>query len=105
MTEIKQTRQYEDWYNSLKDSAVRARVALRLKRIKEQSYFGDAKPIGDGVYAIRIHCGKGYRMYYRTIGNEVILLLAGGDKSSQQRDIERAKALAKEDYREVDDND
>jgi putative addiction module killer protein len=105
MTEIKQTRQYEDWYNGLNDSAVRARVALRLKRIKEYDHFGDVKPVGDGIFEMRIHFGKGYRIYYRAIGDTIILLLVGGDKSSQSRDIEKARILAKEDYKEVHDDD
>ncbi len=72
---------------------------IRLKRMIEGNP-GDVKPVDSGVYEMRIHSGKGYRLYYIVLENIIILLLCGGDKSSQKKDIERAKELAAEARRE-----
>ncbi len=73
----------------------RARIAKRIDRLA-QGNFGDAKSIGNGVSELRFDFGPGYRVYYMMRGQVVVILLCGGDKSSQQRDIERAVALVKE---------
>jgi putative addiction module killer protein len=93
MLEILQTDEFVKWLTRLKDNNARARINVRIKRILLTGNFGDAKPVGDGVYEIRINYGPGYRIYYTQRGNEIILLLIGGDKSSQQKDIEKAKKL------------
>lgn len=77
----------------LKDADARARINLRITRLSVTGNFGDAKPVGNGAYEMRIDYSPGYRLYYSMRGTEVILLLIGGDKSSQQRDIEKAKKL------------
>jgi len=85
------------WVKSLPDVRMRARVATRINRLRLGN-FGDAKPVGDGVMELRIHAGAGVRVYFGRIGKRVVLILAGGDKSTQRRDIERSKEYWK-DYR------
>ena len=77
------------WLDSLRDHKAEARILSRLEFLRN-GHFGDAKPVGDSVWELRIDVGQGYRIYYSRIGKEVILLLAGGDKRSQSRDIEQA---------------
>lgn len=77
----------------LRDANARARINVRIRRISLTGNFGDAKPIGDRVYELRIDYGPGYRVYYSQHGSEVVLILVGGDKSSQQKDIDKAKKL------------
>ena len=96
MIEILQTDEFAKWLKRLKDAAARARVLVRIQRLSLTESFGDAKPVGDGVFEMRIDYGPGYRLYYALRGNESILLLIGGDKSSQQRDIAKAKKLNQE---------
>ncbi len=75
----------------------KARINVALQRCKVAGeVVGDVKPVGDGVFEMRIHVGPGYRIYYMTKGNQIMLLVIGGDKSSQQRDITKAKQLAAE---------
>jgi len=87
---------YVKWLNKLKDVEAEALIAARLRRIRKYGNFGDHKHVGDSVWELRIDYGPGYRLYYTQWGNRVVLLLCGGDKSSQISDIERAKRLAKE---------
>ena len=89
-------RPFIDWYRSL-ITDVRILVHKRIDRV-ERGNFGDAKPLGDGVFELRFHEGKGQRVYYGLAGKRVVLLLVGGDKYSQERDIQRAKEYWK-DYR------
>lgn len=79
----------KNWLASLLDRQARARVLTRVQRMA-QGNFGDCKPVGDGVWELRIDHGPGYRVYYARAGAEVLLLLAGGDKRKQQADIELA---------------
>ena len=78
------------WLDSISDMQARARVAARLVRLQNAN-FGDCKPLGDGVWEIRIDWGAGYRVYYALAGKQAILLCEGGDKRTQPADIERAK--------------
>lgn len=96
---FEQHSEFSAWLNSLKDVIGRARVLARL-RTAEQGNFGDSEPVGEGVSEMRIHYGPGYRVYYSRRGDVVYLLLLGGDKSTQKRDIKRAKELAKTIVRE-----
>ena len=84
---------FEAWISSLTDEQGKARVLARL-RSATFGNFGDCKPVGEGVSEMRIHAGAGYRVYYMRTGTTVYLLLTGGDKSSQKRDIARAIKLA-----------
>lgn len=93
MVEIRQTTVYSEWFAGLPDRQAKARIDIRIRRLSLGNP-GDVKPIGEGISELRIDYGPGYRVYYLLRGNEFILLLAGGDKSSQDRDIREAKALA-----------
>ncbi len=93
MIEIRQTENYSRWFAKLRDRQARARINVRIRRLS-LGMFGDAKPVGDGVSELRIRYGPGYRVYYCRRGSEVVVLLAGGDKSTQSRDIRAAQRLA-----------
>ncbi|EAA7555535.1 type II toxin-antitoxin system RelE/ParE family toxin [Salmonella enterica] len=94
MKEIIRSETFSDWLLSLKDSRAKARVLARIDRMKAGN-FGDSEPIGDGLSEVRIHYGPGYRVYFMQQGNVVVVLLCGGDKSSQSKDIKQAKQIAK----------
>lgn len=93
MLEIKQTSTYRKWQSRLKDQRAKALIAARVFRLAH-GLPGDVKSVGQGVSELRIHFGPGYRVYFCHRGNEVILLLCGGDKSSQAKDINAALQLA-----------
>ncbi len=95
MFELKQTRTYEKWEARLRDKRARTIIATRLMRLAE-GLPGDVEPVGDGVSELRIHYGPGYRIYFQQRGNLLIVLLCGGDKNTQARDIAAAKKLANE---------
>jgi len=90
---LKPLPEFTQWVNSLKDVTVRSVVIARLKRL-ELGLLGDVASVGAGVSELRIHLGAGWRVYYTQRGDQIIVLLAGGSKRTQQRDIDRAKALA-----------
>ena len=91
---IKSTNIYEDWFDKLRDSFTQKRIAVRVRRITLGN-FGDHKSVGGGVCELRMTFGPGYRIYYTIRDNMVVLLLCGGDKSSQIEDIKLAKEIAK----------
>jgi putative addiction module killer protein len=93
--EIVKSATFDRWLHSLKDRRAVARVLVRIDRLVAGDP-GDVKPVGDGISELRIDCGPGYRVSYRQEGQRLILLLCGGDKSTQQRDIERAHEIAQE---------
>lgn len=93
MIDVRQTDAFRNWLRKLRDDKAAARIIARMRRL-EQGNPGDAKPIGGGVLEMRIDYGPGYRVYYARRGPIVVVLLCGGDKRTQARDIERAKALA-----------
>lgn len=95
MYEVLKTTEFDSWLVNLKDQLGKARIVSRIQRL-EQGNPGDAAPVGDGISELRIHAGPGYRVYYKQIGRMIVLLLCGGDKSTQQRDIQRAKSIAAE---------
>ena len=95
MIQIQQTEAYVEWFSGLRDRVARARIDIRIRRLSLGNA-GDAKPVGDGVSELRVDHGPGYRIYFIRRGEIVIVLLAGGDKSSQDKDIRKAKALAKD---------
>jgi putative addiction module killer protein len=91
--ELKQTETFRKWRSRLKDERARALIASRLDRLAF-GHTGDAEPIGQGVSELRIHYGPGYRIYFHRRGNTIIVLLCGGTKRGQSKDIEAAKRLA-----------
>lgn len=93
---IESTDTFNDWLDNLRDRQARQKIAARIRLIEKEGYFGDHKNVGDGVSELRIHAGAGYRVYYTQRGGRLIILLAGGDKDSQTRDIARAKQTLKE---------
>jgi len=95
MIEIKQTEVFETWLDDLRDRRAIRLIAARLERLTH-GHFGDAKPVGGGISELRIHYGAGYRIYFQQRGKEIVLLLCGGDKNTQARDIQRARAIAKQ---------
>ena len=95
MIEVRQTERFRKWLTGLRDERARARILKRLDRAQAGN-LGDVAPVGDGVSEMRIFCGPGYRVYFVQRGKELIALLCGGDKSTQDADIAEAKALAKE---------
>ena len=95
MKSLQTTDVFDHWYDGLRDRQGRARVAARLRRV-ELGNFGDVKPVGSGVSELRIDYGPGYRVYLTQRGLEVVILLAGGDKRTQSKDIEAAIEMAKQ---------
>lgn len=95
MIEIKQTETFRKWRTRLKDERARALIASRLDRLAF-GHAGDAEPVGQGISELRIHHGPGYRVYFQKRGDTIIVLLCGGDKSTQAKDIKTAKRLAGE---------
>jgi putative addiction module killer protein len=93
MFSVRPLPEFTAWLDGLKDSKVRGAVAERIKRLAF-GLLGDFKAIGDGVIELRIDFGAGWRLYYIQCGAQIILLLAGGSKRTQKKDIQRAKALA-----------
>ena len=94
MVEIRQTDTYSAWFGRLRDVQARARVLVRIRRLSLGNP-GDVAPVAEGVSELRIHSGPGYRVYCTARGERLVVLLAGGDKSSQQRDIAKAIELAR----------
>jgi putative addiction module killer protein len=94
MLEIRETSAYAKWFAALRDRTAKARIDIRIRRLSLGNP-GDVRPVGDGVSELRIRYGPGYRIYLTKQGDAVVILLAGGDKSSQDQDIRLAKDLAR----------
>lgn len=95
MPKVLQTDEFARWPKSQRDAVAKAKVLVRIERLADGNP-GDVAPVGEGVSELRIHHGPGYRVYFVRRGEEIVVLLCGGDKSSQTSDIARAKKLAKE---------
>ncbi len=93
--EVRKTDLFSKWFNGLKDRKGKARIQARIDRL-ELGHFGDTSPVGEGVGELRIFCGPGYRVYFIKHGQICVVLLSGGDKSTQSSDIVKAKELAKQ---------
>ena len=93
--EVRQTKEFSKWLKKLKDAVAKISIARRLDRMKEGN-FGDSKSVGSGVFELRVDVGKGYRVYFTNKNNRVVILLVGGDKSTQEEDIKTAKKMAEE---------
>lgn len=92
MITIRQTDLFRSWFQGLRDEKVKARINVRLQRLA-LGHVGDAKAVGSGVYELRLQFGPGYRIYYTVQGSDLVILLIGGDKSTQRSDIAKAIAL------------
>lgn len=95
MIDVQKTDEFNDWLEGLRDARAKAKILTRIDRLALGNP-GDVKPIGDGLSEMRIHYGPGYRVYYKQIGNTLIIILCGGDKAKQDQDIAIAKQLAAE---------
>ena len=95
MLEVRKTDAFENWLTGLRDQRGKAKIVARIDRLALGNP-GDVAPVGEGVSELRIHFGPGYRVYFVRRGKTVVVLLCGGDKGSQERDIAQAKSLAAE---------
>jgi len=95
VVEIRKTEVFAQWLDGLRDIRARARIQVRIERLAAGNA-GDTKPVGEGVSELRIDCGPGYRVYFKKRGRDLIILLGGGDKSTQARDIKTVLGLARD---------
>jgi len=95
LNKIRYTAVYRIWYSELDDVQAKVRIDLRLNSVRK-GVFGDQRSVGNGIFELKIDYGPGYRIYYKKVGENIIVLLCGGDKSTQEEDIARAKELLEE---------
>jgi len=95
MFEVLTTDEFDRWLSDLADERARTKIASRVARLSFGNA-GDAKPVGEGVSEMRVHYGPGYRVYYKQTNKTIIVMLCGGDKSTQKKDVRRAKKMAAE---------
>ena len=92
---IEKTVEFDKWFRKHKDVRAKAKILFRIQKVESDEHFGDCEPVGDGIRELKINHAKGYRAYFKEKDKKIILLLIGGDKSSQQKDIEKAKEIWK----------
>jgi putative addiction module killer protein len=92
---IEKSPEFDNWLRKLKDLRAKAKILFRIQKIESDGHFGDCKPVGEGISELRINYAKGYRVYFKEVNNKIILLLVGGDKSTQPMDITKAKEILK----------
>lgn len=90
---IEKTPEFDKWLRKLKDLRAKAKILVRIQKLEQDEHFGDCEPVGDGIRELKINYAKGYRVYFREKDGKIIILLIGGDKSTQQSDIEKAKEI------------
>ncbi len=90
---IEKTAEFDKWFRKLKDLRAKAKILFRIQKLENEEHFGDFKPIGNGIKELKINYAKGYRIYIKETDVKIIILLIGGDKSTQERDIEKAKEI------------
>ncbi len=90
---IEKTSEFDKWIRKLKDIRAKSKVLFRIQKLETDDHFGDCNPVGDGISEMRINYAKGYRVYFKEKENKIVILLIGGDKSTQERDIEKAKKI------------
>ena len=95
MYKIEKTDDFDKWLRKLKDLRAKAKILFRIQKIENDEHFGDCEPVGDGIRELKIDYAKGYSVYFKESDGKIIILLIGGDKSTQQRDIEKAKEILK----------
>ncbi len=92
---IEKTLEFDKWLRKLKDLKAKAKILFRIQKLEEGEHFGDCEPVGDGIRELKVNFGKGYRVYFKEKDGKIIVLLIGGDKSTQQKDIMKAKEIWK----------
>lgn len=95
MKVVVKTDTFDKWLRKLKDIRAKAKVLFRIQKLEKDGHYGDSKSVGSGIIEMRIHYGKGYRLYVKEKENSIIILLVGGDKSTQEKDIAKAKTIWK----------
>ena len=90
---IQKTAEFDKWLRKLKDIRAKAKILIRIQKLGNDEHFGDCESVGDGIRELKINFAKGYRIYFKEQDGKVIILLIGGDKSTQQQDIEKAKEI------------
>jgi putative addiction module killer protein len=92
---IEKTTEFDKWLKKLRDQKAKAKILFRIQKLEEDEHFGDCEPVGDGIRELKINFAKGYRVYFKEKDGKIIILLLGGDKSTQQKDIKKAKEIWK----------
>ena len=95
MFEIRRSKHFDEWYNNIREAKLKAIVISRLERV-EKGNFGDCEPVGEGIHELKIHYGRGHRIYFKRTGKEIILLLCAGSKQDQKKTIKLAKEIMNE---------
>jgi putative addiction module killer protein len=90
---IEKTTEFDKWLKKLNDLTAKAKILFRIQKLEKDEYFGDCKPVGEGIKELKINYAKGYRVYFKEKNGKIIILLIGGDKTTQQKDIEKAKEI------------
>lgn len=90
---IEKTTEFDKWFRKLGDLRGKAKILFRIQKLENEEHFGDFKPIGNGISELKINYAKGYRIYLKETNGKIIILLIGGDKSTQQRDMEKANEI------------
>jgi putative addiction module killer protein len=90
---IEKTDEFDKWLRKLKDIRATTKILFRIQRIEQYGNFGDCEPVGEGISELRVQYAKGYRVYLKEYGEKIVLLLNGGDKSTQRKDIAKAKQI------------
>jgi putative addiction module killer protein len=90
---IEKTIEFDKWLRKLSDLKAKAKILFRIQKLENDEHFGDCKSVGDGIKELRINFAKGYRIYFKEKDEKIVILLVGGDKSSQDKDIKKAKEI------------
>lgn len=90
---LEKTAEFDKWLRKLKDLRAKAKILFRLQKIEDDEHFGECEPVGNGIRELKINYARGYRVYFKESDGKIILLLVGGEKSTQQRDIEKAQEI------------
>lgn len=93
---IEKTAEFDKWFRKLNDLKAKAKILFRIQKLENDGHFGDCKSVGEGIRELRVNFAKGYRIYFKEKDGKLIILLIGGDKSTQQQDIKKAKEIWKE---------
>lgn len=90
---IEKSTEFDKWFKKLNDLRAKAKILFRLQKLENEAHFGDCKPVGNGISELKIDYAKGYRIYFKETDGKIIILLIGGNKSTQKKDIEKAKEI------------